>query len=208
MPPIFPASIPVGQVLLTFAAMVLVGAVIWHFAFRKDGTAFEHFVVVNASRDRVFSAVNTLKCWCEWIPRLAEVKQSRAPSALAPEKPTLQFEGPVSGKGAVMLFDDRENGTVTRFEILEHTAPSSVVVSQQIVSSTSMDGEFSAGSTYPTIHRITIDAGINSTKLTWVSTTDSHALQAFVQRTMAAQYRAELVAWLGALKTYVESRSA
>jgi hypothetical protein len=200
---IFPANIPVGQFLLAFAAMALVGAVIWHFAFPKDRTAFEHFVVVNASRDRVFSAVNTLKCWGEWIPRLAGVKPS-----VAPETPTLRFEGPASGKGAVMLFIDREHGTETRFEILEHTEPSSVVVSQQIVSSTSMNGEDSVGRSYPTIHRITIDAGINSAKLTWVSTTDSNLLMAFLQRAIAAQYRAELVAWLRALKTYVESRSA
>jgi hypothetical protein len=204
----FQTGVSVTQLLFAFGGMILLGAIIWHFAFRPDGAAFEQSVVVDAPRERVFSAVNTLKCWCEWIPRLAELKQSRGPFALTPRQPAIRFEGPASGKGAVMVFDDQENGTVTRFEILEHTDSSAVVVSQQLVSSTSPDGERSVGSDYPTIHRITIEARINSTKVTWVSSTNSHSLQAFVQRAMAAQYRSELAAWLIALKTYVESRAA
>jgi hypothetical protein len=56
----FKMAYSMEQVLLAVAVMALLAFVIWHFVFRDDRAVFEHSVVVNAPRERVFSAVNSL----------------------------------------------------------------------------------------------------------------------------------------------------
>ena len=203
----FKMAYSMEQVLLAVAVMALLAFVIWHFVFRDDRAVFEHSVVVNAPRERVFSAVNSLPGWSEWLPRIPALLPSAAKLPVLKADPVFNFEGPASGKGAVMLMHNPLNGNICRWEIIEATEGSAVVVSEQVLPSTSPDGKLPGGSVYPTVHRITMEPGINSTRLHWISTTDCSAVHKLLLRVIAGRYQEQFNARLSALKIYVESQS-
>lgn len=195
------------KIPFSFIFMALLAGGFCYLAFRRDRAVFEHSIVLDVPRERVFSVVNNLRSWSEWLPRVAAVMPSGAPLSILPSGPVFKFEGPGSGKGAVMFAHHPSNGGVNRWEIIEATEPSSVVVSEHVLSPASRHGVPSSGSAYPTVHRITIEAGINSTRLHWVSTTDCNALYTFLLRAIAGRYQSQFNSRLNALKNYVESQS-
>lgn len=195
------------QILIVVAFMTLLVFVIWHFVFRNDRAVFEHSVVVNAPRERVFSVVNSLPDWSEWLPRVAALMPSAAKLPVFTADPVFSFKGPASGKGAVMLMRNPLDGNICRWEIIEASEASAVAVSEQVLRPTLPENEVSIGGVFTTVHRITLDAGINSTRLHWVSTTDCSALYTFLLRVMARRYQAQFNARLNALKNHVESKS-
>ncbi len=195
------------QALLVIAVMALLAGVIWYFALRRDRAVFEHAMVLNAPRERVFSVVNNLRSWSEWLPRVAALMPSGTPASKLLGAPVFQFEGPASGKGAVMILRDPTNGFVYRWEIIEATEPAAVVVRELVLPPASYDGRLSIGGAYPTIHRLAIEAGINSCRVHWVSTMDCTALHTFLLRVIAGRYQAQFEARLNALKNHVESQS-
>lgn len=204
----FKMAYSMEHILIVVAVLALLMFVIWHFVFRNDRAVFEHSVVVNAPRERVFSVVNSLQDWSQWLPRVAALMPSAAKSPVFTAEPVFSFEGPASGKGAVMLMRNPLDGNICRWEIIEASEASTVVVREYVLPSTSPDDEVSVGGVYPTVHRITMEPGINSTRLHWVSTTDCSVLYTFLLRVIAGRYQAQFNARLNALKNHVESKSA
>ena len=108
----FETLVIIAVVLAIVIAIVLILA-----ATKPDTFRVERAAVVNAPAERIFPLISDFHQWLNWSPW-----EGRDPAL----KRT--FSGAERGKGAVYAWDGNKNVGAGRMEILEATAPSTIVI--------------------------------------------------------------------------------
>ena len=108
----FETLIIIAVVLAIIIAVILILAATKPDTFRVERTA-----VVNAPADKVFPLIADFHQWLNWSPW-----EGRDPALKR------SYSGAERGKGAVYAWDGNKNVGSGRMEILEATAPSTVVI--------------------------------------------------------------------------------
>ncbi len=104
-------------VIIAIVLAIVIAAVLILAATKPDTFRIERSATLNASADKIFPLISDFHQWLKWSPW-----EGRDPALKR------SYSGAERGKGAVYAWEGNKNVGSGRMEILEATAPSTVVI--------------------------------------------------------------------------------